>query len=132
MSLISLSNISHNFGGQEIFRNINFSIEHNSRIGLVGKNGSGKTTLLNIISKRIIPSEGEVHIAKNRLISYSTQDPEFPNKKRLYDFVLESRADFIKISYKLKEAENNLSEDHSEKNLKIFLQLKWRKFYKEE
>ena len=123
MSLISLSNISHNFGGQEIFRNINFSIEHNSRIGLVGKNGSGKTTLLNIISKRIIPSEGEVHIAKNRLISYSTQDPEFPNKKRLYDFVLESRADFIKISYKLKEAENNLSEDHSEKNLKIFSKL---------
>ena len=123
MSLISLSNISQNFGGQEIFRKINFSLEQKSCIGLVGKNGSGKTTLLNIISKRIIPSEGEVHIAKNRSISYSTQDPEFPDDKSLYDFVLGSRLDFIELSSKLKEAEKNLAEEQSEKNLKIFSKL---------
>ena len=123
MSLISLSNISHNFGGQEIFMNVNFSLEHNSRIGLVGRNGSGKTTLLNIISKNIIPSEGEVHIAKNRLISYSTQDPEFSEDKSLYDFVLEARIDFIELSSKLEEAEKRLSEDQSEKNLKEFSKL---------
>lgn len=123
MSLISLSNISHNFGGQEIFSSINFSLEHNSRIGLVGKNGSGKTTLLNIISKRLIPSEGEVHIAKNKLISYSTQDPDFPEDMPLHDFILEARSDFTELSSKLKEAEQNLSLKQSEKNLKTFSKL---------
>ena len=121
MSLVSLSNISHNFGGDDIFENISFTIEKNSKIGLVGKNGSGKSTLFNLISKKIIPSKGDVHIAKNRKIAYLIQEPVLNDKQTLHECVLESNKTFIELSSKLKKVELELSKEHSEKNLNEFV-----------
>ena len=33
------------FGANTLFKNVNFSIDANARIGLIGPNGVGKTTL---------------------------------------------------------------------------------------
>ena len=123
MSLVSLSHISHNFGGDDIFENIRFTIEKNSKIGLVGKNGSGKSTIFNLISKKIIPSKGVVHIAKNRKIAYLIQEPVLNDKQTLYNCVLESNKTFTELSSKLKKAELELSKEHSEKNLNEFAKL---------
>lgn len=123
MSLVSLINVSHNFGDADIFENINFSIEENSKIGLVGKNGSGKTTLLNIISGRIIPHKGDVHRKKKTRIAYLFQEPEYKTEKTLYNFVLESRDDFLKLKKQLEETEKQLSENSSKENLKKFAEL---------
>ncbi len=123
MSIISLSNISHDFGESEIFRNISFSLEDNSRIGLVGRNGSGKTTLFKIIMKRLLPKEGQVHIAKNRKIVYLTQEPELDETQTLQECVLESRLEWIELKDKLEQMEKDLAEDHSEDNLKKYAAL---------
>ncbi|MDO9578474.1 MAG: ABC-F family ATP-binding cassette domain-containing protein [Candidatus Cloacimonadales bacterium] len=123
MSIISLSNISHNFGDDDIFKNISFTLEDNSRIGLVGRNGSGKTTLFKIIIERILPKEGFVHVAKNRKIVYLTQEPELDETQTLQECVLESRLDYIDLKQKMETAENQLSEDHSEQNLEKYSQI---------
>ena len=123
MSLISISNISHSFGDNIIFKNVNFSIERNSRIGLVGKNGSGKTTLFNIITRKLFPENGEVHIAKNTKIVYLTQEPELNDDQTLYECVLESRQDYIELSAKLKTAEYDLSHDHTQESLERYSRL---------
>jgi ATP-binding cassette subfamily F protein 3 len=117
MSLISISNLSHSFGDNIILKNVNFAIERNSRIGLVGKNGSGKTTLFNIITKKIFPENGEVHIARNKKIVYLTQEPELDDNQTLHECVLESRQDYIELSAKLKTAEQELTADHSPESL---------------
>ena len=123
MSLISISNLSHSFGDNVIFKNISFSIERNSRIGLVGKNGSGKTTLFNIITRKLLPGDGEVHIAKNTKIVYLTQEPELDDAQTLYECVLESRQDYIDLSAKMKAAEQDLSHDHTQESLKRYSNL---------
>jgi ATP-binding cassette subfamily F protein 3 len=123
MSIISLSNISHNFGEAEIFQNISFSLEENSRIGLVGKNGSGKTTLFKIIMNRLLPKKGEVHVAKNRKIVYLTQEPELDETQTLQECVLESRQDWIDLKSKIEQMEKGLEEDHSDENLKKYAAL---------
>jgi len=120
MSIISLSNISHNFGDADIFKNISFSLEDNSRIGLVGSNGSGKTTLFKIIMERLLPKDGIVHIAKNRKIVYLTQEPELDESQTLKECVLESRQDYIDLKKKLTVAEEHLAVDHSEKFIKNY------------
>lgn len=38
--------LEQQFGANTLFKNVNFSIDSNARIGLVGPNGVGKTTLL--------------------------------------------------------------------------------------
>ncbi|MCF7813688.1 MAG: ABC-F family ATP-binding cassette domain-containing protein [Candidatus Cloacimonetes bacterium] len=120
MSIISLSNISHNFGDAEIFNNISFSLEDNSRIGLVGKNGTGKTTLFKIIMNRILPKRGEIHVAKNRKIVYLTQEPELDETQTLMECVLESRQDWVDLRQKLKTFEKELTHDHSDEKMKKY------------
>ncbi len=44
----------------ELFSNLNFNINKNDRIGIIGKNGKGKSTLLNIIAGHLSPTSGKV------------------------------------------------------------------------
>ena len=117
MSIISVSNIYHSFGVEKLFQALSFSIEHNSKIGLVGKNGSGKTTLFNIFTQTFIPDKGNVHKSKTAKISYLTQEPELDDSLTLKECVLQSRPDHITLNEQLKQAEQNLVEDDSQENL---------------
>ena len=123
MSLVTVSNLSHNFGNLDIFKKVSFSIGKNSKVGLVGKNGSGKTTLFNIISKKIIPHFGNLQIAKNTKILYLTQDPDLNENQTLYECILESRPDYIVLSSQLEAAEKELATHHSEENLKKYFEI---------
>lgn len=62
MLIIAVSNLSYTFPGavQPVFTNLNFSVDSDARIGLVGPNGCGKTTLLKIISGEIIGFGGQL------------------------------------------------------------------------
>jgi len=126
MSIVSISNIYHSFGVEKLFQALNFSIEHNSRIGLVGKNGSGKTTLFNMFTKNLKPDSGNIHISKTAKISYLTQEPELDDSLTLRDCVLQSRSDHIKLNAQLKEAERKLATDDSQKNLDHYAHMQQR------
>ena len=75
--MISVSNLSLYFGGQDVFNNISLSINKGDRIGLVGKNGAGKSTLLNLLSRKITPNLGNLNISNNLKIGYLNQDSDF-------------------------------------------------------
>ncbi|MFC1887924.1 ABC-F family ATP-binding cassette domain-containing protein [Candidatus Cloacimonadota bacterium] len=124
MSLITLIDVSHNFGDQDIFRNVNFTVEKNSRIGLVGVNGSGKTTLFNILTRHITPHSGKVLSAKKLKIAYLSQEVDLPDNDRLYDTVLGSRPDYIELKEKLDKAEFDLEKNNSPDNLKKYSSLR--------
>jgi len=126
MSIISVSNIYHSFGAEKLFQALSFSIEHNSRIGLVGKNGSGKTTLFNMFTQNLIPDKGNVHKSKTAMISYLTQEPELNDSLTLKECVLQSRPDHIKLDMQLKKAEQKLSYDHSQTNLDHYANMQQR------
>ncbi len=126
MSIVSVSNIYHSFGVEKLFQALSFSIEHNSRIGLVGKNGSGKTTLFNMFTQNLIPDKGNVHKSKTAKISYLTQEPELDDSLTLKECVLQSRPDHIKLNEQLIQAELKLTEDDSQKNLDHYAHMQQR------
>ncbi len=62
MSIISLQNVSKNFGKFEAVKNINIEIEKGKIFGLIGPNGAGKTTILSMLSGILKPTKGKIYI----------------------------------------------------------------------
>jgi len=71
--LVKVQNVTFNYEGREnIFEKVDFGIDSNSRIAIVGPNGTGKSTLLKLCTKEIEPVKGTVsHNAKLRIGVYS-------------------------------------------------------------
>jgi len=58
--MLTVKNLSKNFGGVTTLNDINFSITKGEILGVIGPNGSGKTTLINCITGFIKASAGEI------------------------------------------------------------------------
>lgn len=88
MILLQGNNISRTFGADVLFEKINFTIQDNSRVSLVGRNGAGKSTLLKIIADVETPSSGEISKTKNLTMSYLAQEANFSSERTIYDEML--------------------------------------------
>jgi ATP-binding cassette subfamily F protein 3 len=86
--LISINNISKEFGGEALFSNASFNINPKDRIGLAGKNGTGKTTLLNIIAGELESNSGEVVIPAGTTLGYLPQEKIIEADKTVIDEAL--------------------------------------------
>lgn len=70
MSFFHVHNLSAGYGKNHIIRNISFSMEENSVIGILGSNGSGKTTLIKAICG-ILSHKGTCYLEDMELESLS-------------------------------------------------------------
>ena len=61
-SIISIKNVSKNFGDIAALKNVNLEIKPQRIVGLLGPNGSGKTTLIKILAGLIKNYQGNVLI----------------------------------------------------------------------
>jgi ABC-type multidrug transport system ATPase subunit len=60
--MISIQNISKNFGEVSALKDINLEIEDGELFGLIGPDGAGKTTLFRIINTLLIPDAGTASV----------------------------------------------------------------------
>ena len=83
--MLSIHNLSKNFGIQPVLQNINFNISAGERIGLIGPNGSGKTTLMRILAKFEHPDSGDVSSTRPNLrIGYLAQGMDLDPRQTLH------------------------------------------------
>ena len=80
--------LEQRFGAAPLFSNVNFSIENNARIGLVGPNGVGKTTLLKIMTGKQEPTKGAFTVNKGIDLGYIAQEHDFDESKSIWDEML--------------------------------------------
>jgi len=71
--MISVEQLTVEFGGSPLFDEISFLVNPKDKIALVGKNGAGKTTLLRIFSGKQLPTKGKITIPKDLTIGYLPQ-----------------------------------------------------------
>lgn len=77
--MLSIENLSVEFGGFTLLDSISFVLNRNERIALAGKNGAGKSTLLKIMAGLQQPTSGIVALPKSVSIGY------LPQQMRLND-----------------------------------------------
>ena len=74
MNIISVKNLSKDFGQERVLHNVTRDFERGRIHGIVGNNGSGKTVLMKCICGFLIPTEGEVIVNGKRV----GKDVDFP------------------------------------------------------
>lgn len=107
--MISATNLSLFFGGQELYSKINLSITKQDKIGLTGKNGAGKSTFLKLILGMYKPDEGSISVAKGTRICYLPQEIISRSKATIIDEVCNSNEELTKISVRLEDINHQLA-----------------------
>jgi len=66
-NLIEMKKIFKHFGTVTALKNVNFHIQNQEIVGLVGDNGAGKSTLIKILTGVIPPDSGEIYFEGKKI-----------------------------------------------------------------
>lgn len=110
--MLSVSNLSVQFGKRVLFDEVNVSFTQGNCYGVIGANGAGKSTFLRILSGQIEPTSGHVHLEPGKRMSILEQD------HNAYDAttVLETVVMGNKPLFALKQEIDALYADYSDEN----------------
>lgn len=110
MAIITVCNLSMEFGEQLLFDNMNFEIQQGDRIGLIGVNGCGKTTLFKLLTGEYYPVSGSIIINKNVTVGYMEQHVCRNLDRSAYDEVLTVFSELMKIENELEELNSAITD----------------------
>ncbi len=108
--MITVTNVSLNFSGQNLFKDVDLKFTPGNCYGIIGANGAGKSTFLRILSGDLEPSTGSVSIKPGIRMSVLKQDhfafDEFTvldtviqGNERLYRIMQEKDAIYMKEDF---------------------------------
>ena len=86
--MINISDLSLNFSGEPLFKDVNLKFTQGNCYGVIGANGAGKSTFLRILSGDLDPSTGTVSIAPKTRMSVLKQDHFAFNEETVLNTVL--------------------------------------------
>jgi len=108
--MITVSDLSLNFDGSNLFSNVNIKFTPGNCYGIIGANGAGKSTFLRILSGDLEPSSGDVIMPKELRMSvlkqdhyafddFSVLDTIIMGNQHLYDIMKEKDAIYAKEDF---------------------------------
>lgn len=90
MSVLTVENVTHGFGGRQILENASFRLLKGEHVGLVGANGEGKSTFLNIVTGQLMPDAGKVEWSSRVTVGYLDQHAVLTKGKTIRDVLREA------------------------------------------
>ncbi|MBQ1567644.1 MAG: ABC-F type ribosomal protection protein [Erysipelotrichaceae bacterium] len=121
--IVQISNGTVFFGANDVFENIDFTVNENERIALVGRNGSGKTTLLKVLTGETELSSGQFIKANRTVISYLEQNALINSKETIREYFDSVFKNIKDIERQMEEVSRQLETDHDEKLIEKYSSL---------
>ncbi len=112
--LVQISKGSISFGTEDVFEDIDFLVNENEKVAIIGKNGCGKSTLLKVILGQEELSKGEIYKASDITIGYLKQNAFTDERHSAKEELLEVFKDVIKMEKELEELAERLKDDHDQ------------------
>ena len=72
--VMEVKDLTFNFGGKELIKNLSFLIRKDERVMFLGPNGSGKSTLMKLMNSMLVPKAGRITLGYNIKIGYYDQE----------------------------------------------------------
>ena len=108
--MINVNNLTFNFGGQVLFKDVNLKFTPGNCYGVIGANGAGKSTFLRILCGELEPTKGDVSIPDTVRMSvlkqnhfaydaFTVLDTVIQGNERLYEVMKEKDALYAKEDF---------------------------------
>lgn len=108
--MLTVSNLSLQFGKRVLFEDVNLKFVPGNVYGLIGANGAGKTTFVKILSGELDPTSGRVSLDpgermsvlnqnQNAFDEFTVLDTVLRGNERLYEVMLEKDAIYLKPDF---------------------------------
>ena len=110
--MLSVSNLSVQFGKRILFDDVNTSFNNVNCYGIIGANGSGKSTFLKILAGKQDPTSGNVHLEPGKRMSVLEQNHNIYYDKNVLDTVIIGN----KPLYDVKTEMDNLYANYNDEN----------------
>ena len=113
--MLSVSNLSVQFGKRILFDEVNTQFVQGNCYGIIGANGSGKSTLLKIISGKQDPTSGHVHLAPGKRMSVLEQNHNAFDEFMVLETVVMGNKDLFKVKSEIDKLYENYTDENAEK-----------------
>lgn len=114
MSILTVKNMSHIFGGRVIYEDVSFKLNKGEHVGFIGANGEGKSTFMKIITNKLMPDEGTIEWAKRVRVGYMDQHAELKKGMTVRD-TLKTAFDYLySIEEELTETYNKMADENAD------------------
>jgi len=121
MSVLFCRDCGVDISGEPLFRRVSFAMENGEKAALVGPNGAGKTTLIRACLGDVRLENGEVQILGS--YGYLPQTPIVEDDGNVFQCVIQERADLLQIQEQLRELEEKMALNPSEKVMEQYAAL---------
>ena len=108
--MISVEQLTVEFGAFQLFNDVTFLINPKDRIGLVGKNGAGKSTLLKIFMRLQQPTKGTVIAPPDITMGYLPQNMSVKDQRNVFNEAREAFSEVLKLDEKIKQINTQLAD----------------------
>jgi ATP-binding cassette subfamily F protein 3 len=108
--MISVDNLTVEFGTRPLFHDVSYVINDHDRIALVGKNGAGKSTMLKIICGLQKPTSGTIGIPNNCEIGYLPQVMKLSDDTTVLEETRKAFAGRTKMQAELKKMDQEMAD----------------------
>lgn len=117
MNILSLENVSKNYGLKPLFDKVALGFEDTDKIGIIGANGSGKTTFLRVIAGIEPPDTGKIVCATGKTLAYLAQNPSFDEEKTVLETIFAASSGVMKTIRDYEIACQELAAHYSDETL---------------
>ena len=113
--MLSVSNLSVQFGKRVLFDEVNVTFTQGNCYGIIGANGAGKSTFLKILSGKQEPTSGRVILEPGKRMSVLEQDHYAYDDYTVLDTVIMGNKVLSKIKKEMDELYADYSDEHAER-----------------
>ena len=115
--MLSVSNLSVQFGKRILFDEVNISFLGGNCYGVIGANGAGKSTFLDILSGKKEPNSGIVNLENGKRLSVLEQNHNSYDQYQVLETVLRGNKNLFSIKEEMDKiySNDNFSESDSDR-----------------